>query len=120
MNDDWERLLGEEKLDVLGEMEHLRWCAFHFCNGYRAMTDEEFDKRAEEYIKNLSEGRSANPRIGKDTDERSHACLIPYSQLDRLSEKEKSVTGRNVNYKQSDINNVLIIPRILRQEQAEG
>ena len=41
-------------------------------------------------------------------------------QLDKLSEKEKKVTGRNVNYKQSDINNVLIIPRILRQEQAEG
>ena len=118
MNDDWEKLLGEEKLDVLGEMEHLRWCAFHFCNGYRVMTEEEFDKRAREYIENLREGRPANPRIGKDTDERAHACLIPYDQLDRLSEKEKKITGRNVNYKQSDINNVLIIPRILRQEQA--
>ena len=64
--------------------------------------------------------KPANPRIGKDTDERSHACLIPYDQLDKLSEKEKKVTGRNVNYKQSDVNNVLIIPRILRQEQAEG
>ena len=120
MNDNWEKLLGEEKLNVLGEMEHMRWCAFHFCNGYRAMTDEEFDKRAAEYIENLRKGRPANPRIGKDTDERSHACLIPYDQLDKLSEKEKKVTGRNVNYKQSDINNVLIIPRILRQEQAEG
>ena len=120
MNDNWEKLLGEEKLNVLGEMEHMRWCAFHFCNGYRAMTEEEFDKRAEEYIENLREGKPANPRIGKDTDERSHACLIPYDQLDKLSEKEKKVTGRNVNYKQSDINNVLIIPRILRQEQAEG
>jgi len=105
---------------VLGEMEHLRWCAFHFCSGYRVMTDEEFDKRAAEYIKNLSEGRPANPRIGKDTDERSHACLIPYEKLDKLSEKEKGITGRNIDYKQSDINNVLIIPRILRQEQAEG
>ena len=82
------------------------------------MTEEEFDKRAREYIENLREGRPANPRIGKDTDERAHACLIPYDQLDRLSEKEKKITGRNVNYKQSDINNVLIIPRILRQEQA--
>ena len=118
MRDEWIEELGGDKLNVLGEMEHERWCAFHFANGYRTMTDEIFEKKAEEYREAVRRGEKANPRIGKDTEKRMHACMIPYDQLDALSEKEKAVTGRDVNYRQADINNVMIIPRILREQRS--
>lgn len=119
MKDEWIDHLSAEQLDVLGEMEHMRWCGFYYANGYRAMTEDEFEKNAERYRQGVREGKPANPRISKDSERRIHACLIPYDKLDELSEREKKVTGRNVNYRQSDINNVLIIPRILRMEHRE-
>lgn len=57
-------------------------------------------------------------RISKNTLLRTHACLIPWEELDALSAKENAVTGRSVDYKQLDINNVLAVPRLLRP--AEG
>ena len=116
--DEWISTLGSEKLDVLGEMEHMRWCAFHYANGYRAMTEEEFDRNAEEYRRNIENGRPANPRIGKDTKKRAHACMISYDRLDALSQKEREITGRDVDYRQADLNNILIIPEILREQKA--
>lgn len=113
----WEEKISAEKLDTLGEMEHLRWCAFYYVNGYKAMSEEEFEKRAERYRENVRQEKPADPRISKDAERRIHACLIPYDQLDGLSEREKAVTGRNIDYRQADINNVLMISRILGQEK---
>lgn len=110
---DWTAGMSADKLNTLGEMEHLRWCAFYFANGYKAMSEEEFEKNAENYRESIREKRDVSPRIAKDSERRIHACLIPYDELDALSEREKSITGRNVNYRQADINNVLIIPKIL-------
>lgn len=101
-------------LEVLGETEHLRWNAFHFVMGYSPMSSGEFDERAEIYRKHIEKGLPGI-RLSKNSENRTHACLISWDELDALSEMESSVTGRDVDYKQYDINNVLIIPEILRQ-----
>lgn len=99
-------------LDVLGETEHMRWCAFHFANGYRRMSEEELSRNIENYVRCREKGLPL-PRITKNAEQRTHACLIPYDQLDALSERENAVTGKNTDYRRLDINNVLMIPRIL-------
>ena len=104
----------EKMLENLGKTEHLRWNAFHFANGYRAMTEEEFEANAAEWRRCQEEGIPSTVRIARDTAARTHACLIPWDDLDALSFKVSSVTGRNVDYKQYDINNVLALPKLLR------
>lgn len=107
-----------EVLEVLGETEHLRWNAFHFVMGYSPMSSEEFDRRAGIYTECVSKGLPGI-RLSKDSENRTHACLITWDALDDLSEKERTVTGRKVDYKQYDINNVLIIPEVLKQRAAD-
>ena len=106
-----------EILEVLGETEHLRWNAFHFVMGYSSMSDEQFDERTENYRKSISEG-GPGIRLAKDAVNRIHACLVPWDDLEALSEKVSSVTGRDIDYKQIDINNVLALPEILKQRKA--
>ena len=103
-------------LDVLGETEHMRWCAFHFANGYRKMSEEELSRNIENYIRCREKGLPL-PRITKNAEQRTHACLIPYDRLDALSERENAVTGKNTDYRQLDINNVMMIPRILKAQK---
>ena len=107
-------------LDVLGETEHKRWNAFHFAMGYRPMSREEFEENADRYRQSVAEGRTGDPRIGKNRLARTHACLIPWEGLDELSAREAAITGRQVDYKQADINNVLALPLLLREQEGEG
>ena len=104
----------EKMLENLGKTEHLRWNAFHFANGYRAMSDEEFEANAAEWRRCQEEGIPSTVRIARDTAARTHACLISWDELDALSFKVSTVTGRSVDYKQYDINNVLALPKLLR------
>jgi hypothetical protein len=103
--------------EVLGETEHLRWCAFHYAMGYVPMSRMEFEANIEAYTRLKAEGKQPGFRISKNPGERKHACLIPWEDLDALSEEENRVTGRNVDYKQVDINNVLALPKLLLAEQ---
>ena len=100
----------------LGETEHLRWNAFHFCSGYRPMSREDFDANAETWVRCKAEGVPCRIKIAKNQEERLHACLIPWEELDELSERESRLTGRDIDYKQTDINNVLTLPKLLRAE----
>ena len=102
---------------VLGETEHLRWCAFHYAMGYVPMSRMEFEANIEAFSRLKAEGKQPKFRISKNPEERKHACLIPWEELDTLSEEENRATGRNVDYKQIDINNVLALPKLLRAEQ---
>ena len=104
----------EKMLENLGKTEHLRWNAFHFANGYRAMSDEEFEANAAEWRRCQEEGIPSTVRIARDTAARTHACLVSWDDLDALSLKVSAVTGRSVDYKQYDINNVLALPKLLR------
>ena len=104
---------------ILGEMEHLRWMAFHYMMGYTCMSEEEFTKCAEEYEKAKENHVEGNKRFTKNQSARTHACLIPWNQLDALSSRVSEIIEEEVNYKQSDINNVLAVPDVLKL-QNEG
>lgn len=102
-----------EMLENLSITEHLRWCAFHYVMGFKQMSDEEFARRTAIYRKNLQETGTAGINIRKDLTGRTHACLIPWEDLDALSERENAITGGRINHKQTDRNNILALPNIL-------
>ena len=104
----------EAMRQVLGEMEHLRWCAFHYAMGYRPMSRERWEANAAEIARCREAGVPCAVRLSKDARARLHACLVPWEELDELSARESAVSGRRVDYKQTDINNVLALPQILR------
>ncbi|MBR5301365.1 MAG: hypothetical protein IKU38_00845 [Clostridia bacterium] len=100
-------------LENLAITEHLRWCAFHYVMGFKPMSPEEFDARAQRYQAQVRE--QVKPlRISKDMHNRRHACLVDWDELDALSEKENAVTKGRADYKQMDRNNVLILPEMLK------
>lgn len=100
------------QLENLSRTEHLRWCAFHYCMGFTPMTDEEFNSRTQTYRKQLAAGEPTL-RLGKNMAAKTHACLVPWEELDALSEKEKAVTGKYTDYKAMDTENVLAIAQLI-------
>lgn len=108
----WE--FSEEMLNTLGQMEHLRWNAFHFCMGFGTMSEEEFNSRALNYKLEKEANGTSSIRISKNMARYTHACLIDWDALDELSGKASEITGKDINYKRSDIKNVLAIPELLR------
>ncbi len=104
-----------EMLENLSETEHLRWCGFHYAMGWSPMDESTLRARGAEYAARLNAGLDADIRITKDMKARKHACLIPWEKLDWLSELEYQLTGRQVDYKQIDRNNVLALPELLRR-----
>ena len=107
----------KELLESLAETEHLRWMAYHFVMGYSPMKKEQFEENARCIRKCQQEGKPCTIRLTKDTDQRIHACLIPWDELDELSAWERELLGNTVDYKQYDRNNVLLLPRILQTEE---
>ena len=103
-----------ELLENMAISEHERWCAFHYCMGFRPMTKEEFDSRCRTYLEEKAKDPATRYRIGKDVRARIHCCLIPWEELDELSARENAVTGKSVDYKQMDRNNVLTLPELLK------
>ena len=106
-----------EVLENLSAAEHERWCAFHYANGYRSMPREVFDERGEAYSEEIREKGCSGIRIGKDTKNRLHACLVPWEELDELSEREARYTKIRKDYRKMDLDNVLMIPGILKQAE---
>lgn len=100
-------------LENLSESEHLRWNAFHYCMGFRPMTEEEFRDRSRIYLEEKKKDPTTRYRIGKDMDKRIHACMIPWEALDAYSEKENAVTGGGQDYGENDRKNVRDIRKIL-------
>ena len=72
------------------------------------MNEEMLNKRAEMYKNDKS------VRICKDTKNRYHACLIPWDDLDKLSTFENKITGKNLDYKQMDRDNINVIFEIMK------
>jgi hypothetical protein len=108
--------LSEAQLENLGITEHLRWCAFHYTNGFDTMSREEWDERADSFKKEAEEKGSSRIKISKNMEKRRHACLIEWDELDELSDRENRVTGKNLDYKQMDKDNVLVISDLLAEE----
>lgn len=103
-----------QQLENMAITEHERWNAFHFCMGFRNMTEEEYAERCRIFKEEKAKNPASRYRIGKDMAKRLHSCLIPWEELDDLSARENAVTGGNVDYKQMDRNNVLTLPALLK------
>ena len=78
------------------------------------MSKEEYAARTEIYRQQAAQTGKGSIRIGKNLEDRTHACLIPWEELDALSETENSITGGHVDYKQMDINNIDLLPKLLQ------
>ena len=63
-----ENTLTEEKLEWLAELEHIRWCRYHWLNNWVC-------------------GQPENGK-NKDMQKRIHKCLVPYAELDE-TDREK-------------------------------
>lgn len=100
--------LSEELIENLSKTEHLRWCAFHYSMGFSKMDEETIRKRAERFL------QDGTVRITKDMSRRQHACLIPWDELDKLSQYENSITGKNTDYKQLDRDNIRVMLKVLK------
>ena len=107
----------QKQLQNLGETEHLRWNAFHFAMGYSRMSREEFEKNARVWASRKAAGLPCDIKIAKNSERRLHACLVGWEELDALSARESALTGRRVDYRQTDIDNVLSLPKLLRAEE---
>ena len=103
-----------QQLENMAISEHGRWCAFHYCMGFRGMTEEEYAERCRIYQEEKAKDPASRYRIGKDMDKRLHSCLVPWEELDGLSARENAVTGGNADYKQLDRNNILTLPALLK------
>ena len=107
-------------LGPLSKMEHLRWCAFYFVNGYRTMGEEEFNDRAIKYINGDS---GYDFKFHKDEyNHFVHACLIPWEDLPELDAKQNAVfekkgENRKVNYRENDRKNVEMIKSIVERRE---
>ncbi len=101
------RALEGDFLENLSKSEHHRWCAFHYSMGYDRMTEEIIKKRAELFLTDTS------VRVMKDAAGKRHACLIPWDELDKLSEMENALTGKKPDYKQMDRDNITTVYGIM-------
>lgn len=107
------------QLENLSRTEHLRWCAFHYCMGFSPMSGEELDERGQEYRRQMERSGAASIRIGKNMENRTHACLVSWEELVELAEKEAGYTGKYTDYQYSDTRNVLAIPELLRTGEVD-
>ena len=97
-------------LENLAASEHLRWNAFHYCMGFRPMTEEEFQTRAAEY----SAHKASGYRITKDVEARIHGCMVSWEALKDYSAKENRITGAATDYAEYDRINVRDLVKVLK------
>ncbi len=99
--------LDEQTMENLGRTEHLRWNAFHFSMGYSLMSDEIIKER-EKLFK-----EDPTVRVTRDSAKKLHACLVKWDELDELSRYETELTGKEIDYKKMDRDNVFIVKKLM-------
>ena len=105
--------------ETLSQTEHLRWNAFHAAMGYRKISIDEMKQRYHESNR-LDLAR-------RDTNARLHACLIPWDELDKLSETYNALVRkhnqsapvgnqeRERDFQDDDRKIITSIPKFLRE-----
>ena len=101
-------------LENLAATEHLRWIAFHYCMGFRPMTEDEYQERVATFLKEKAKDPETKYRISKDMEKRLHACMIPWEELDAYSARENAITAENRDYAENDRNIVRSLTKVLR------
>lgn len=101
-------------LEALAQIEHKRWMAFHYVNGYTPMPFEVFEARIDDYQRPEGDRRKvAKPQ--QDAETKEHVCLVEWGRLPELDtlyarydegiENGETLQGR-------DRNNVLLLTQL--------
>ena len=111
-----------EQAEVLAQTEHLRWMAFHAAMGYTVMSVEMMRKRYEQYDGERHTKDHLN-FCRKDKKEKLHACLVPWEELDDVSEVYRELarlmgneSGQKTDFKSYDRAIVENIPKFLNNQ----
>lgn len=96
-------------IEALAQLEHERWNAFHYCNGYTPMTAEELEARIQEG-KRISEipekdrtKREEDFKPNQDFVKKKHICLVPWDVLPTVDDWMEQEEG---TYQQYDRDNI--------------
>ena len=77
-----EAVKNPEALEILAENEHLRWNAFHLTQGVRRWV-------------HIADNNPTNAKLFKNPGKKAwlmkHACLVPYNDLDRISDRVNEI-----------------------------
>ena len=76
------------QLENLAKSEHLRWCAFHCTFGFDVMEKEEFAARLRLRQDEIREFGKSSLKATKDSQARTHVCLVEWDELDEISRIE--------------------------------
>jgi hypothetical protein len=107
--------------EVLAQTEHLRWIAFHAAMGYLPVELEEIYRRFEKYTGERN-SREHLDYCRRDSKARLHACLVPWDELDKVSEVYKELAHRvgiskeqKRDFKENDRDIIKNIPLFLKE-----
>ncbi|MBQ3331426.1 MAG: hypothetical protein IJG87_09645 [Ruminococcus sp.] len=78
----------EERIEFLARYEHERWCAFQYSHGWKRLPMDELTQEERDNF------------ITKREQQKLHACLIPWDELDDLPQSSKG------EFKSYDVANV--------------
>lgn len=102
-----------DALEALGQIEHNRWAAFHFCNGYSPMSEEEFVERISYSLSYPDE----TFRPQQDFVKKTHAALIPWEKLPEIEHAYAKIDERIRNGEATlqdyNKNNVILASRFV-------
>ena len=68
--------LSDEDMEMLTEMEHIRWSRYHYVNHWSYGAPEDMPKEA-----------NGQPKV-KDMESKRHSMLIPYAKLSEAEKKK--------------------------------
>ena len=78
----------DESIEFLAQYEHARWCAFHYTHGWKCLPLSELTQEERDNF------------VTKRAQQKLHACLIPWDELDSLPQHNKG------DFKSYDVANV--------------
>ncbi|MCI8467914.1 MAG: hypothetical protein HFJ75_00150 [Eggerthellaceae bacterium] len=113
-------------IECLARVEHLRWCAFHYVNGYVPMARADFARRVDALLEaraQVEQGHAgavpeALRKPQQDFAAKEHACLVPWDELPALDEiyrryDEKMAADADDTLQRRDQDNVEFLERLL-------
>lgn len=83
------------RLEELSKVEHERWMAFHYKNGWTLLEADFLNKN--------------------DPESKRHTCLVSWEDLDRVNEVRRRIDGKeHFDFKIYDMAHVVSIPYVLK------